>query len=196
MNENVRTFPVVLFICLLVGLFLVPAAWAADEGGNWRSTYDLILLWVNFALFVFIIFKFARPPLKKFLSGQKETIERRIKQLEEEKSAAEQKIQEMSQAFAESQTRFAELKERIVEQGQKKKQEIIEDARLESNLMIEDARRKIENQLRHARQMIKSELVDAAVDLAIQRLPAVISAEDNHHLVQHYLTRALPAKNH
>jgi len=177
-------------------LFSAAAAFAADDGKSWRSTYDMALLWVNFSLFVFIIIKFARAPLKIFLQGQKQTIERKIKALEEEKAAADQILLNMSQKMEENTARFVELKNRIVDQGEKKKQEIIEDAKLQSSMMIEAARLKIDHQLHQAKQQLKSELVDAAVDLALERIPAIISSEDNQKLIQHYLTRALPKKIH
>ena len=164
---------------------------AAEGSGNWRVTYDMILLWVNFGIFVFIIFKYARTPLKNFLHGKKEEIERQIKKLEGEKKVADSKTKEMIQAVEKSNIRFADLKKKIIEQGEKRKEEIIADARAHSRVMIEDARRKIDNQILSAKNLIRSEMIDTAFDMAFERLPGEVTKEDNQKFVDHYLARAL-----
>jgi len=63
---------------LLCGL--TQAVYAADDGNSWRTTYDAVLVWVNFAIFAFILIKYARTPLKNFLHGQKADIEKHIEE--------------------------------------------------------------------------------------------------------------------
>jgi len=164
---------------------------AAEGSGNWRITYDMILLWVNFGIFAFIIFKYARIPLKNFLYGKKEEIERQIKKLEDEKKIADSNIKEMIQAVEKSNIRFADLKQKIIEQGEKRREKIIFDAGAHSRVMIEDARRKIDNQILSAKNLIKSEMVDTAFDMALEKLPGEITEEDNQKFIDHYLARAL-----
>lgn len=65
---------------------------AADSPDNWRKTYDQILLWINFGIFVFLIVKFLRVPLKKFIAGKQNELERKISRLEEEKTRPTRKF--------------------------------------------------------------------------------------------------------
>ena len=58
------------FILLSLHLLAIPA-FAAGETGGWRSTYDEIMRWLNFGIFVLVIVKFARIPLANFLKGRK-----------------------------------------------------------------------------------------------------------------------------
>ena len=165
---------------------------AAEGSGNWRVTYDMILLWVNFGIFAFVIIKYARTPLKNFLHGKKEEIERHIKKLEGEKKVADSKIKEMIQAVEKSNIRFADLKKRIIAQGEKRREEIIADARAHSRVIIKAARHKIDHQIFLARDMLKLEMIDKAIAMATEKLPSEITPEDNQRLLQHYLKEALP----
>lgn len=176
---------------LMLGGFIlfcwVQGVSAADETGNWRSTYDTVLLWVNFVIFVFIAVKYARTPLKNFLHGRKGEIERQIQKLEQEKEIATSNIQQMIAAVEENKTRFAEMKQKIIAQGETKKQEIISDGRLQSRMMLEEAKRKIDNQILQVKNQFKAELVDAAIELATERLPREITPQDNQKFIQLYL---------
>lgn len=165
---------------------------AAEGSGNWRVTYDMILLWVNFGIFAVVIFKYARTPLKNLLRGKKEEIENHVKKLEDGRKIADSKIKEMIQAVEESNIRFADLKKRIIAQGEKRREEIIADARAYSRVMIQEARRRIDHQVLLARDMLKSEMIDKAIAMATEKLPSEITPEDNQRLLQHYLKEALP----
>lgn len=160
---------------------------AAENAGNWRSTFDLVMRWLNFGILAFLLVKFTKTPLKDFFSGKKEEIAREIKKIEEKKEKAEEKIREAVEMLDESKIRFATLKERIVEDGEKKKQKIIEDARQESTILLESAKKRIENRLLEAKKAFKSELVDEAVALALERIPKEITAEDNKSMLDLYL---------
>ena len=163
-------------------------ALAAEAGSGWRATYDSILRWVNFAILAFVIIKFARIPLKNFAQGQKEKVTRELRRKEEEKEAAVDAAKEIRQTLNDSEARFAALKDRIVEEGERKKQQLVEDARAQSRQMLAEAERKVKNQILQAKKRIKSELTDAAIDLAMEKLPKMITKEDNQKFVDQFLS--------
>lgn len=176
----------------LMVLFFAHSALAADDPGSWRVTYDRILMYINFLIFAYVLVKYARTPLRNFLGGRREEIETTIQRLEADKRAAEVKIKKMIEAVEKSNVRFAGLKNRIIEQGEKRKAEIVLDAREQGRIIIEDSRRKIDNQILQARQTLKAELVDTAFDLAEKRLPREITLEDDRKIVEYYLNNILP----
>jgi len=157
-----------------------------------RFWYDLVLRYFNFGIIVFVFIKYAKTPLMNFLRGQKEELARELEKIEDKKKEAIDKIDEARITLEESQDRFAELKERIVNQGEKKKQEIIKEAHHLSEVMIEDAKRKIEYQILQARNTIRAQMLDAAIDLAMERLPQEITDEDNEKFIDQYITSAMP----
>lgn len=168
--------------------FLAIDVFAAEKANGWRPAYDLILRWINFGIIVFVIIKYAKAPVMNFLRGQKEKLAREIKRLEDEKEDATSKVKETLKTIDESELRFAELKERIVRQGEKKKQEIVNRAQEQSKMMIEDAKQRIDTHFQQAKRAFRAELIDKATDLALERLPKEITPEDNERLTHTFIT--------
>jgi len=163
-------------------------AFAAEKSSNWRPMYDLILRYINFGIIVFVIIKYGKTPIMNFLRGQKEKLAEEIKRLEDEKEDVASQVKEMVKTIDESEERFEELKERIVDQGEKKKTEIIQAAQAHSELMIVDAKRRIESHFLQAKNDFRAELIDTAVDLALERFPKEMTPEDDEKFTREFLT--------
>ena len=183
---------VLIFCYIIAGIlslhFLGHEAFAAEKASSWRPIYDLILRWINFGIIVFLLVKYAKTPLMNFLRGQKEKLAREIKRLENKKQGISANIEETLKTIDESEVRFAELKERIVRQGEKKKEAIIQTAQKQSKMMLEDAKRRIDTYFIQAKNKFRAEMIDKTIDLAMERLPNEITAEDNEKLTIEYLT--------
>ena len=178
-------------LAVVIGILLLGTeASAADNSGDWRPVFDLVMRWLNFGIIVFILVKYARTPIKDFLLSRREEVAREIEMVEEKKEAANKKIQDAARMLDESEVRFARVKERIIQEGQTKKQKLIEDAQQESKILLESTMKKIENQLLVAKSAFKSELVDTAISLAMKRLPDEITTEDNQQFTHQFLTSA------
>jgi F-type H+-transporting ATPase subunit b len=163
---------------------------AAEGGGGWRPTYDIIMKWVNFGILAFIFFKFARRPLKNFLSDKKNEISLQIKKLEDEKNRLLQRVREAETELEENVVRLEELKERIVQTGERRKLEIIEDARQESRMIIESAKQKMQGRIIQARNRLRAEMVDAAAEMALDKLPGLVTEDDNRKLLEQFMVHA------
>ena len=188
-NKKIKLYSLMAFVIVCI-LFWGQAALAADTNSTWRHTYDQVMKWLNFAILVFLIVKFGRIPIKNFLLGKKEKLEQLIKRIENEKAKAVDKVQETLQLIDQSAIEFEKLKERIVAQGGKNQKTIIEDAQHESCLMMAEAKVRINSKICHAKDLLKTELVDAAIDLAMEKLPGLITEEDNQRLIQQYIASA------
>ena len=163
---------------------------AAEEPSNWRATYDLIMRWLNAAILIFVLIKFGKGPLIKFLLSKKEEIAENLEAVEKEKAEADQKIIETQKIIEDSDRHYAQLKERIIQQGEKRKQAIIDDAREQSRIMLEDAKHKVQAQIRTAQRNLQAELVDATFDIVLEKLPREITEEDNQKMVDQFITVA------
>lgn len=164
---------------------------AAEGNGGWRPTYDIIMKWVNFGILVLIFFKFARRPLMNFLSDKKNEISLQIKRLEEEKDRLRQRVREAETELEENVRRLEELKERIVQTGERRKIEIIENARQESRMLLESAKQKIEGRIIRARNRLKAEMIDAAAEMALEKLPGLVTEDDNRILLEQFMARVV-----
>ncbi len=176
---------------VVIGIHLLGTeAAAADNSGNWRPIFDLVMRWLNFGIIVFIVVKYARTPIKDFLLSRREEVAREIEMIEEKKEAINKNIQETSEMLAESEKRFLRIKERIIEEGETKKQKLIEDAQHESRILLANTTKKIENQLLDAKKAFHSDLVDKTISLAMKRLPDEITPEDNRQFTNQFLASA------
>lgn len=171
--------------------FLGYDALAAEKSSNWRPTYDLIFRWINFGIIVFVIVKYGKTPIMNFLRGQKDKLAQEINRLENEKEEAKAKIKETLKAVDESEVRFSELKDRIIQQGEKKKAEIIESAQNHSKIMLEDAKRRIGFHFLQAKDEFRAEMIDRAMDMAMERLPKEITSEDNDKFTRLFIESSL-----
>jgi F-type H+-transporting ATPase subunit b len=155
-----------------------------------RQTWDLIMRWVNFIILAVVIIKYARAPLVQFLKEKRAETSLSIKQLEEKKAEAELRIHDSQIQLKSSQDKLVLIRERILAEGQKRKEKIIEEARQESRLMLVTAQMKIENQIRDAAEKIKVELIDMAVQRAEARLPQLLARQDHNRLIEQWMDAA------
>ena len=163
---------------------------AADSSGDWRPLFDLVMRWVNFLILAFLLIKFSRAPIKKFLADKKQAIADQIGELETEKDQILRQIEESKQQLKNSQKRLSELKERIVAQGEKNKQKMIAEAELESKMLLKSAKEKMDHRIVEARQVLKAELIDTAIARAIEMLPGKITEEDNRKFIDVFVSSA------
>jgi F-type H+-transporting ATPase subunit b len=179
----------IVFIIVVVGLCMPgPLALASDTEGNWRSTYNVVMLWINFSIFAFLLVKFVKTPLLDFLQGRKEELSREIKNIEGQRAEVFQKIKETRELLEKSNLRLEEIRNKIIAEGEAKKQEIIDDARKEAQLQLQHIHILIQNQILQAKNQIKSELIDTAIAFALERLPQEITPADEQKYIDLYLS--------
>ncbi|MBW2593582.1 MAG: ATP synthase F0 subunit B [Deltaproteobacteria bacterium] len=193
MKDNNRTVysPYLLLTVLLSVFISCGNASAAETAANWRPTYDIIMMWINFLILVFLVFKFGKTPLMEFLEGRKLEISEEINQIEGKKEKLTNQVKQAIKTLDESDIHLAKFKEKIVGQGEKKKHLIIKDAEQQCRFMLETAQHKIENHIMQAEAKFRAELIDAATEHALEILPRKITPEDNRKMLNEYLEYTL-----
>jgi F-type H+-transporting ATPase subunit b len=167
-------------------LVMMPGA-ALAASPEWRPTYDMAMKWVNFIIFVAVIVKYAREPIKAFLKQQKGDVVAEIDKLEAEKQRIIGEIEAAKLQATENKIRHKELKERLIAQGELRKQQIVDQARQQGTIMIDETRKKMETRILQAKDKLKMELADMAFNQALQQLPQIITDDDNQHLLDIYM---------
>jgi len=165
-------------------------AWAAGSFEFTRETYDLIMRYVNFAILAGLIIKYARRPIISFLKDKRAEVRQTIQDLEEKKRAIEKRIEETQRELEAGQDRLALIKKRIVADGKRRKEELIAGAKEESSVLIQSAKHSIDAIIRDAGVRIRSDLVDMAADIALEKIPTIITAQDHERFVQNWLNSA------
>jgi len=86
--------------------------------------------------------------------------------------------------------RLLALKQRLIQEGERKYREIIESAQRDSRILLERTQVDIDHQISEAQQRLKAELIDRAVEAALERLPGMITADDQKALVETFIQEA------
>jgi F-type H+-transporting ATPase subunit b len=162
-------------------------ALGAEASVNWRPTYDIVMRWLNFGILIVLFFRYARKPLVAFLNGQSRQIEENIQRFEKEKEAIRTRVNELLKERKEGREKLQRIKKRFISQGELKKQKIIDDAKKESHLLLESAKRKIEHEITSAREKLQTEMVDQAIDMAMQKIPQLMTDQDTQNSMKVYL---------
>lgn len=176
-----------MWACFAFMLVMMSSIAMAGEAQEWRPTYDLILRWVNFLILVAVIVKYAREPVRSFLNQQKADVASQIETLSTEKQNIFEEIQAAKEQATEREIRLKELQDRLISQGEAKKQQIIEQARQQSVVMIEETRKKMETRISQVKNQLKMELADLAFEQAEKKLPEIITESDNQRLLTFYM---------
>ena len=190
-THHIKYMPYLLPALLWSVLIFCGTAAAAETTADWRPTFDLVMMWINFLILVFLAFKFGKTPIMEFLVGRKLEISQEIETLEEKKNEITEKAKKALKKLDESDIHLGKLKQRIVEQGEKKKTMIIEEAEQQCRFMLETAHRKIKNHMIQAEAKFRAELIDAATERALEILPREITPEDDRKILKEYLDHTL-----
>jgi len=187
-----RRIPARLWIVFSVGMILFfnsasPALAAQGSGNGWRPVYDIVMMYVNFAILVFVIVKYGSGPIKAFLDGRKKEISKQLADVEERKTKLLLRVKEAEKELAESVARFEKIKARYVSEGERMREAMIENAREQSRRMLEMEMKKAENSFALARKQFLAELVDQAVDFASSRISSEASGEDHEKILSTYV---------
>ena len=185
-----RTKTCHVIIGLIITALLLPAwpALASDSStANWRPTYDLIMMWVNFVILAAVLIKLLRKPLKNFFATQRQTLASQIEKLEAEKKKADDDIRAIRLKLERQRDHFDTVRNRIIAQGEKQCDVIIEQARQQAKLMMTATKQRISANLREANTALKEEIVETAVMIATKTLPTIIDAKDNQKWVERFV---------
>ena len=159
----------------------------AEGSANWRPTYDIVMRWVNFGILIVLFFRYARRPLADFFNGRSRQIQESIKAVEKEKEAIKKRVDELQMERKEGRKHLQQIRDRVISQGERKKQKIIDGAKKESQLLLESAKQKIGHEITSARDKLQAEMVDRSIELAMQKLPQLMNDQDAQNSLKVYL---------
>jgi F-type H+-transporting ATPase subunit b len=178
------TMWVATFAAAVLILVQAPAALAA---GDWRPTYDTVMMWINFVILATLLTKLLRHPLGNYLNSKRDAVKNTLDGLETEKNRIEEEIQSLRRMLEDRQQKAADLHQRIVEAGENERRDIIATARREAERRLLKARQLIDAHHREACLTLRNELIDSAVGKAMEELPKHMTPETEHALMDRFL---------
>lgn len=159
-----------------------PALAADDSGWSWQLQW--LGMAVNLLLIGFLVLRFARPGLRRFLEKRKEGIDRDIAEAESLRERAEARLEELE-------TRIASLdaeRQRILDEyralGESEKERIVSQARSDAERIRRDAQTWSETELARARGLVEREITALALTLAEEKLRTELQPQRQRDLVE------------
>ncbi len=186
------------FTCIAASVFWVLAsaasASAAEGGGEYGSVMEWVWRLVNFAILVFILVKFGGKPMKDYFQQRKALIEKSIQEAREAKALAAKALSEVEERLKLKDKEIEEIRAASVGSGEREKVRLIEEGERLSAKILEQAKSNIDFEVKKAKDVIKAEAVDAAMQLAEEKIKSKVTKEDQDRLLQESL-KLLEGKN-
>jgi F-type H+-transporting ATPase subunit b len=177
-----------------VGLMVTlgTVAWAALENAHhdastWSGLAPLAWNIGNFAILVYILYRFGGEKISAYLRERKKNIRSNLELAEKARDEACEKAriyrEKLEAVEEEIQRIIAELKE----EGEAEKNRIIESARQSVEQIKKEARRAAEEELNRSAALLREEMVSLSTLMAEEILHRNLTPEDQHRLIRHYL---------
>lgn len=181
-----------------------PPALAASGGGgahghephvaNWfglgsqhQQTPALGWMMFTFAVFVTLLFVWARRPLARHLESRSAGIRKALEEAQQARADAEARAAETEARLAQLDAEVAALKEEFRNQGQAEFARLEETARAAAARIAKDAEDTIQAETARARESLKAEGARLALGLAEERIARAMAPADQQRLAQAFI---------
>ena len=178
-------------VALLLATALVSAPALAAEGGehhgpSWTMLGFQIL---NTAILAGVLVRFARRPIREFLSQRRRSIARGIEDAESAQRAARGELDALRARLARADAEAAELERGAVEQAEVERERSLARAQAAAERIREESRGVAEQEVERARQALREEAAQLAVAVAAELVRQNLRSDDDERLVREYVAR-------
>ncbi len=148
--------------------------------------FSSLIFWevISFGILLWVLYKFALPPIVEALETRERKIRDSIDQAEQNRASAEQRLKEYEAKLRGA----AQEAETIVAEARTKAQRLLEEneqrLRTESERITAETTQEIERERRKALQTIRGEAADLALMVAEKVLARSLSDDDHRRLAR------------
>ncbi|SRR6056297_1463177 len=144
----------------------------------------LIAQLVNFAVLVFVLYKFAYNPILNFLKQRKEKIKQGVEYADQAEKELEEARQEKKGIIKEAKKEAMTITEKAKEEGEEKRKKIVDNAKEEVGQIINQEKEKIRAEKAESLKEAKKEVADMVV-LALEKvLEEKVDSKKDKDLIQ------------
>lgn len=160
---------------------------ALSEGGAapwWNQPGLEVWKFVNLFLFVLLLAYILRRPLSEAFRARRATIRRDLMRAQEEKKAAEAKLEEVEARLARLDAEVTGIREQAAREAADERERIRQATEAEIQKLREQSRREIESAGKAARQELREFAAEQSVRLAEEIIRQDIQPEDDARLIK------------
>ncbi len=168
---------------------------AAEGGGGGILSVDATLVWgtlVVFALFAFILGKFAWGPLLKIVDEREKTIQEQVDSAQSAAAEAKSLLAQHQEMLKGAGREREEILQKAVKEADTVRADLVGKARAEAEQATARARDQIQREKEQAIAELRAQVADIAVEAASRIVKSSLTEEAQKKLVDDYI-RELPA---
>jgi F-type H+-transporting ATPase subunit b len=176
-------------LALALVLAAAGVVWAAEAGetSSFRKIWDMVWLFINFLILMFVLVKYGRKPVTEFLSKYGSDIGKDLENTKSLRAKAEEEFRQSEDKLAELDKKIEELEELTQTQAERARAKILDDAEESSKMIISQARDLAGSEIRKARAAAKAELVEMALAEAEKKIREQLQPEDDERIINEYM---------
>ena len=125
--------------------------------------------------------------LGPYLKKRQESIKTALAEADKAKQEGEQKYQEYEERLANLDLEIKQLRQALIEEGEREKERIITEARQIGEKIKEQARLTAQQELKTAKRRVQDETASMTIELAEELLKKHLTPKDHERLVDDYI---------
>ena len=168
----------------------LPLASAGGGGGSFLSV-DTTLLWstlVLFALFAWVLGKFAWGPLLKIVGEREKGIRDSVESAEKAAAEAKALLAKHQEMLRDAGREREEILARALKEAETARTDLVEKARSDAEHIVQKAREQMQNEKNQAIAELREQVADIAVEAAGKIVKSSLTPEAQKKLVDEYIT--------
>jgi len=143
--------------------------------------------WIVFGALLFVLWKFAFPPILRATEERERRIQRQLEDAERMNAEAKAAAEEHQRLLAGARDQALGLINEAKQVSQHEREAMLRKTREEQDAILERARREIEAERDRAVTMLRQEAVDLSLAAASKLIGEKVDSETNRRLVTEYL---------
>lgn len=151
------------------------------------STGYAIWVLISMVVFLYLMGKFAVPPIMKALSEREGRIKESLEAAEKALAKAEEISRDNEKALKDAEIQAQKIRKEALEDAEMLRTEKIEHAKKEAAKLLSDARSTIEQEKKQALIELRNEVADLAINAAGIIMNAELDQEKNKKLVDSFI---------
>jgi len=165
-------------------------ALAAEGGGGGLLSIDATLLWatlVVFALFAWVLGKFAWGPLLKIVDEREKTIREQVDSAQQAAADAKDLLVQHQEMLKGAGREREEILQRAVKEAEQVRTDLVTKARADADLVVSKAREQMQREKDQAIAELRAQVADIAVEAASRIVKSSLTEEAQRKLVDDYI---------
>jgi F-type H+-transporting ATPase subunit b len=182
---------IIAWAAALVAVFAATAFASGGGGEHGLPWKDFIFRWINFFIFVGLIWYLAGKKIKDFFVGRQKGIKKDLEDLDQRRQDAEKKLKDVEKSIANIEQEKEAILAKAREEGEALKETIVAKAEEGAEKIRAQAKLSAEHEAQAAVAELRAEMADMVVQAATKVLEEKLDQQQHEKLVDDYIKKVV-----